>query len=167
MNATATTMHGSTRIMLNRTTVPETAPLQAVSRVVLLTTIAPTILPATGVAISRCSQDAQLATSSLADTARNATAKHHLNGKVPPPSPCLRPVSYRGTGDARRKHNKIHYATSKKPSQWSSSPTLFCRSLPQRLPRRVPCQGGKNSKKSSITRQLWIALSCRSVPPTT
>ena len=165
MKTMATTMRKSTRVMLSRTTVPKTAPRQVTPLTALFATISPTIFPATGVAISRCSQDAQLATSSPANTASNASAKHRLNGNVPPLSPRLWPGSYRGTGDARRKHNNIQYATSKIPSQWNSSPTLFCRSLPQRLPRRVLHRSGNNSKIPSIKQQLWIAPVLQERPP--
>ena len=157
MKTMATTMRKSTPVMLSRTTVPKTAPRRVTPLTALLRMIVLTIFPATGVAISRCSKDAQHATSNLASTATNATAKPSLNGNVPPQSPRLWPVSYRGTGEARRKHNNIQYATSKIPSQRSSSQTLFCRSLPQRLPRHVLHRGGKNSKTPSIKQQLWIA----------
>ena len=83
----------------------EATPLQVTPRTALLKMIAPTILPATGVATSRFSQDAQLATSSLANIETNANAKQNLNGNVP--------------RNARRKHNNIHNATSSIPSDWS------------------------------------------------
>ena len=161
VKATATTMQTRTRIMLNRTTVSETAPLQVISQTALLTMIAPTILPATGVATSRCSLDAQLATSSLANIARNATAKHHLNGNVPLLSPRLWPGSCHDTGDA---HRKTQCATSKTPTQRSYYPTLLRRGLLQRPPRRVPHRGGNDSKKTCISRQLWTAPASRERP---
>ena len=161
VKATATTMQTITRIMLNRTTVHDQAPRQVTPLTALLTTIAPTILLATGVTTSRCCQDAQRAAPSLANTARNATAKCHLNRNVPLLSPRLWPGSCHDTGDA---HRKTQCATSKTPTQRSYYPTLLCRGLHQRPPRRVPHRGGNDSKNACISRQLWMAPASRERP---